>query len=194
MADVKTSAETSVPSLTGAELVRVVQGGANAKTSVADIKTYVCNGQIPFPSSQNASGDPNILDDYEEGTFSASLGDGTNNYTLNINVCSYVKIGRQVTLAGFIAWNSIGSAGAGQLRMGFPFTIGGASGMGYGAAHGYLSGFDLTATLNALSIDVFQGETIVRFYRAADNAAPTAIPANSSSATGALEFTITYFF
>jgi len=38
-------------------------------------------GQIKFPATQNASADANTLDDYEEGTWTAVLSDGTNNAT-----------------------------------------------------------------------------------------------------------------
>ena len=64
--------------------VRVLPGGLLA----------VDGGQIYFPSAQNASADPHVLDDYEEGDltpiYSAQTGSLT---TVTTNSCKYTKIG-----------------------------------------------------------------------------------------------------
>jgi len=192
MVAVKTSAETSASlPLSGAELVRIVQSGANAKASVADFRT----GNVTFPATQVPSSDPNTLDDYEEGTFTPSIGDNVGNaYTVNFLFAAYRKIGSVLSFGIFIGWNSIGSAGAGQLRIsGLPFAVGGGASQGYGTSFGFLQGLDLTATLNPPITDLFSGNTYMTFYRANDNAAPTALPANSSSAAGNIEMSGTYF-
>jgi hypothetical protein len=48
---------------------------------------------ITFPATQSASSDVNTLDDYEEGTFTPSIG-GTATYTAQTG--NYTKIGRDV--------------------------------------------------------------------------------------------------
>ena len=53
-------------------------------------------GQIVFPATQNASSDANTLDDYEEGTWSPVLSDGTN--TVSLGTGGYTKVGRVVYL------------------------------------------------------------------------------------------------
>jgi len=77
------------------------------------------SGGIAFNSDTSAA---NTLDDYEEGTWTPVLSDGTNNATMNIQVASYTKIGRLVTLKIFLGTTSLGSV-SGAIRItGLPFT------------------------------------------------------------------------
>ena len=78
----------------------------------------LASGQIKFPATQNASGDPNTLDDYEEGTWTPSVG-GTATY--GTRIAHYTKIGDTVRAYFDI---SIGTIGTGSLTTmsGFPFT------------------------------------------------------------------------
>jgi hypothetical protein len=79
-------------------------------------------GQIKFPVTQSASSDANTLDDYEEGTWTPSVG-GNATYVQQYGV--YVKVGRMV-YAGFdININVIGTGSTSTLS-GFPFTTTGA--------------------------------------------------------------------
>ena len=56
----------------------------------------VVGGGVNFPTTQIPWSDSNVLDDYEEGTFTPTIGDGTNNYTLNVAVGTYTKVGNLV--------------------------------------------------------------------------------------------------
>jgi len=90
---------------------------------------------IEFPATQVASASANNLDDYEEGTFTATLTPITSgSITLSVNTCSYTKIGRQVTIRGQV---NVGSTslpiGAITVLGGLPFlTINSISGRGAG--------------------------------------------------------------
>ncbi len=68
-------------------------------------------GQIKFPASQNASADANTLDDYEEGTFTATVFAGST-ASGSSSTWSYTKIGRIVTVIGetpyAVSWPSGG--------------------------------------------------------------------------------------
>ena len=76
----------------------------------------------------------NALDDYEEGTWTAVLSDGTNNATMVAGTQSYVKIGKQVTLNGYMQTSSLGSV-SGNIRItGLPFTTGKQASSGVGLA------------------------------------------------------------
>lgn len=75
-------------------------------------------GQIKFPATQNASSDVNTLDDYEEGTFTPSLG-GSTTYTTRTGV--YTKIGRMVWFDITLTVNVIGT-GSTTTISGLPFT------------------------------------------------------------------------
>jgi hypothetical protein len=67
--------------------------------------TTTANGiGIAFPATQSASSDVNTLDDYEEGTWTTTIG-GTANITgtPTLSDAKYTKIGRLVTLEGYFS-------------------------------------------------------------------------------------------
>ena len=78
---------------------------------------------ITFPATQSASSDANTLDDYEEGTWTPTVGGstvlGTGTYTTQQG--TYTKIGNSVRFQAYIAWTA--HTGSGQLEVrGYPFT------------------------------------------------------------------------
>ena len=81
---------------------------------------------ITFPATQNASSNANTLDDYEEGTWTPVLTNGTNNaggYFYQFG--SYIKVGRLVTINCTISVASVGSMTTGEVSItGLPFTSG----------------------------------------------------------------------
>ncbi len=82
-------------------------------------------GQIKFPATQNASADPNTLDDYEEGTWTMGMkfGTGTTGITYALQGGAYVKIGRLVTVTGFVALTNKGSSTGDAIVTGLPFAV-----------------------------------------------------------------------
>jgi hypothetical protein len=62
-------------------------------------------GQIKFPATQVPSADANTLDDYEEGTWTMGIafGGASVDVTYSANTGTYTKIGRQVTVSGYLA-------------------------------------------------------------------------------------------
>jgi hypothetical protein len=77
---------------------------------------------VKFPATQVPSADANTLDDYEEGTFTPSLSDGTTSVAMGLS--SYIKIGRVVTVQiGAYNTNFSSLAAAGYLQItGLPFS------------------------------------------------------------------------
>ena len=67
----------------------------------------------------------NLLDDYEEGTWTmgVSFGGGTTGVTYVSNTGTYTKIGRQVTLCGFLRLSSKGSSTGQAAITGLPFSV-----------------------------------------------------------------------
>lgn len=121
--------------------------------------------QVIFPSTAVPSGDPNTLDDYEEGTFTAGLTAGTSGTitTATFKTLSYTKIGRRVYIQGAIAASAVSSP-VGSLRLtGLPFTS--ATGL---TEHSDLSAGGLYYNLltgaitGALRIDILDGVTEAR--------------------------------
>jgi len=95
-----------------------------AVTGLVDISAAT-SGQIKFPATQVASSNANTLDDYEEGTWTGSLVPLTSgSITLSTSTCSYVKIGRSVTINGTLNTSAVSSP-LGRLRLGgLPFIVG----------------------------------------------------------------------
>ena len=78
---------------------------------------------IAFPATQVSSANANTLDDYEEGSWTPSVG-GTATYTFQTG--TYTKIGDVVFIRAIIQINSIGT-GSTTTISGLPFTSGGVS-------------------------------------------------------------------
>ena len=97
------------------EQARITSGGVLQLTQ----------GQIKFPATQVASADPNTLDDYEEGTWTMgiSFGGASVGVTYTSNTGSYTKIGRQVTVNGYLLLSNKGSSTGSARITGLPFTI-----------------------------------------------------------------------
>ena len=109
---------------------RLLVGTSSANTSGAKLQT---SDGLTFPATAVASADPNTLDDYEEGTWTPSLG-GTATY--NAQIGTYTKIGNVVTVSGRIHVNIKGT-GSGTIVSGLPFTS--AASYPYGIAIGKYS-------------------------------------------------------
>ena len=75
-------------------------------------------GQIKFPASANASADVNTLDDYEEGTFTPTLGGSA---TYSTRVGSYTKIGNRVYVHILLTVGTLGTGSTSTIS-GLPFT------------------------------------------------------------------------
>jgi len=86
----------------------VLAGGSTSATGVG----------ITFPATQSASSDANTLDDYEEGSWSPSVG---GNATYTVQEGQYIKIGQLVFIFFDIGISTIGTGSTTQIS-GAPFT------------------------------------------------------------------------
>ena len=111
---------------------------------------------IDFSATSDATGQTSeLLDDYEEGTWTAAFTDGSTNYTMNSSakVGRYVKIGDNVWIWGYFAVSDVDGGGANENTStkisGLPFTMENNT-ENYASVHiGYLNSFALP---NALSV------------------------------------------
>lgn len=148
-------------------------------TAAGTVKVYA--GQISFPATQNASADVNTLDDYEEGTWTPSVGGNATYIARNGN---YTKIGRKVFASGYLQVNAIGT-GSTTVISGLPFTaVGGDVNWEYPCTVGkYMS---LASSLVALkaTIEVNSAPTSVKLLgqtaAAANNTGGAAVFGNSA--------------
>lgn len=153
-----------------------ISGASNFATAI-----NLTSGQIAFPATQIPSSDPNTLDDYEEGTFTAyfagntsglSLFSGTYPYGLGQTGANgrYTKIGKRVfynfyinMASSFTYANGFGSS-TGLWIGGLPFaesTIGTAVGTYPAAYCGYNVAASWSAAYSALGI-IESGLSVIR--------------------------------
>jgi hypothetical protein len=79
---------------------------------------------IQFPATQVASANNNNLDDYEEGTWTMGLsfGGASVGVTYSNNSGVYTKVGRQVTVTGYLTLTNKGTSTGAAKITGLPFT------------------------------------------------------------------------
>jgi hypothetical protein len=94
---------------------------ASTTIGVGGATPSVSGAGVTFPASQSASSDVNTLDDYEEGTWTPSIG-GTATY--NSQSGTYVKIGNTVFYTFTLQINVKGT-GNNYTMTGFPFSASG---------------------------------------------------------------------
>jgi hypothetical protein len=92
-------------------------GGATPSTS---------GSGITFPATASASSDANTLDDYEEGTWTPSLGGNT---TYSIQSGKYTKIGRFIYVSAVMAVTTLGTGSTSRIS-GLPFAMNNSPGGG----------------------------------------------------------------
>jgi len=140
-------------------------GGATPSTS---------GSGVTFPATQSASSDVNTLDDYEEGTWTPSLG-GTATYTAKSG--KYTKIGRMVYIQGYLEVLLIGTGNT-SIIDGLPFSASGASDVESAMTVSY---FNSIATSSVFLTDYVRGS---RVEIRSNTAASTTIGINPIFANG----------
>ena len=97
-------------------------------------------------SATSGTGTSELLDDYEEGTWTPLFTDGTNSATMSaFNAGFYTKVGNLVTLSGYIESSSLGSMSGSVKLAGLPFTTAGTGGAHTGSAAGWGNNLNITA-------------------------------------------------
>jgi hypothetical protein len=146
---------------------------------------------ITFPATQSASSDVNTLDDYEEGTWTITVTTGTSgSVTASAKTGAYTKVGRLVTISGYIDFSSVSSP-VGYLRLSLPFTSG--SGVSFESAASFMfnsivsanvADFIGTVNNNSATLDIYLGNgTIVSATSANQVQASTSIRFQASYMT-----------
>lgn len=195
MADKKISALTSASTpLAGTEVLPIVQSGSTVKVAVSDLTAgraisatavtastgnFVVgtSGQGIDFSATPGTGTSELLDDYEEGTWTpvviGSTTAGTGTYTTQSG--SYTKIGRFVTVNCDLAWSA--HTGTGNLVItGLPFVNSGA--LCAGATYANNMNFGTLAT--QLAALVLNADNNIIFRGMINNTSRADVPLDSS--------------
>jgi hypothetical protein len=131
----------------------------------------------------------NALDDYEEGTWTPVISDGTNNATMHAsNGGTYIKVGKLVFIGAYVVQSSGGSV-SGAIRVtGLPFTVAGRAGVT--VARG--ESFSITAG-QSVGIAPGQGTTFADLFLWDSSAGSTDFLASEfGSGISSLMFSLTY--
>ena len=144
------------------------------------------NGGIVFDQTGYVAG--NALDDYEEGTWTATLVGSTTNpsSTVEDTAASYTKIGRQVFCRSqFTNVNTTGAAGGVRVN-GLPFAA--ATSFASGNVMTYVG---MTLGTTSTNISPYVSGTSISFYQSTNQAGWGEIAHNASSGTY-FAFTVVY--
>jgi len=140
------------------------------------------------------AGTANTLDDYEEGTWTMGISDGTNTATLTgsgYNTGKYIKVGSKVYVQGFLDVQAIGDCSGNLKLTGLPFTAANAPNA-YGAVlFGYGAGLSITAGTNLAGY--VEGNNTLIELRTWDATTGTTPLQHSELSTGEFIFSATYY-
>ena len=152
--------------------------------------TVHCAG-VNFPDSQVASSDANTLDDYEEGTYTPVVSNGSSNYSASVQNGYYTKIGDQVFVQVNITSSEAGSGGALQVTL--PFNYNGASNKFITASVRY-GGLDLDANCVQLMLGNSSSGTsnLLFFSQQRDDNTQLNLSADAYSSGDTFQFNVHY--
>jgi hypothetical protein len=131
----------------------------------------------------------NALDDYEEGTWTATLAFGGNSVGLTYSVRTgyYMKVGRIVTATLYVLLTDKGSSTGQLILSGLPYTALGSN--AYAAASLHLNLVSFSGFPQAY---VVNGSTLAYFGQTADSGTFTQLTNSNISNTTGIIFTVTY--
>ena len=180
---------------TGAIVFGVANGGAPSEkwriNATGNLVVSTSGNGIDF-SATSGTGTSELLNDYEEGTFNAVISDGTTDATMGDSACQYTKVGRQVTVCGYISTTDITGITGNLLLKGLPFAI--ASGLSYFSGGSIGSGGGLNILVNQVISMYGVGGSATADIRIWDAlTGTTGLTPAEWSADGNMVFSLTYF-
>jgi hypothetical protein len=169
---------------------------ANSVTERARFKT---GGNLAFPSGNGidfsataGTGTSELFDDYEEGTWTPVVSDGTNNATMNASTAgSYTKIGNTVFFRARARVSALGSVSGAVRVTGLPFTIANDQ-SNYSGGSILGDGLNITAGQSLMYLTII-GANYLSLYLTDVTTGISALDAAELSATGDLYFSGQYY-
>jgi len=173
------------------ERLRITATG-DITASTGNIIPATAGKGIDFSANTGAAGmTSELLNWYEEGTWTAVISDGTNNATMSAQTCRYVRIGRHITVNGFVSITSRGSM-SGSLRItGLPFTCANANAAYAGGAVTYASNLNIVAGQSVTVLPELN-TTYMALYVWAGTAGTSQMQNTQWTDTGSIMFSATY--
>lgn len=170
--------------MTSGSMFYIADNGSNIKAG------FPYTGGITFNGDTAAA---NALDDYEEGTWTGTFSDGTNDATMSASFTTgqYVKIGSMVMVSGYFVNTSIGSMSGAVRITGLPFPSGNAN--SYSAGGGCAYGASLAITANqSISTYLAKNTDYINLMLWDGAAGASTLQASELSDGGQIVFSLTY--
>jgi hypothetical protein len=176
---------------------RVTIDSAGDATFAGDIKMADGKGiDFSADASPAAGMTAEILDDYEEGTWTAVVTDGTRAMSMTGDEGYYTKIGNLVTVTGQFVTDSLdggsGNATGNIYITGLPFTINAGAGAYSAACAGHAGGLDLAVAGQTVSYYGVVGNAYIGLLVWDDTAGVTAMQAPEWSDNGNMMVSFSY--
>ena len=148
---------------------------------------------LQFPSTQVASGDANVLDDYEEGTFTPTFlgAGGQSGQVYSRQVGRYQKVGKWVHVSGRITLSTLGTLTGAVLIGGLPFTSLNLTGGQTAITVGFWSAMTATFVFISGYVDVNTTTAVMQGLKVAATATANLAQADLSATTDVM-FSATY--
>jgi len=143
-------------------------------------------------SATSGSGTSEVLDDYEEGTWTPTLSAaGGSGFVYSMQAGTYTKVGNSVHVQGRIITTSIGSASGSMNVDSFPFTPISGDGGWSAATVGHAQGLSITAGVALISY-VRNDSAKMTLHKWSSTIGTTALSAAEWSADGGIMFSANY--
>ena len=159
---------------------------------IADGNLVVASGHgIDFAATSNSSGSMSseLLDDYEEGTWTPVPKADTTTISHNISRARYIKIGSSVTISATINFDEDTPSGFLSVQ-GLPFTSS-TNVENHGAC--MLNDFHFNNTYQTICTYMYPSNSKVEFYGTRDSADWVALHGGEIRDDSSVQFTMTYF-
>ena len=167
----------------------VLVGITSARANAGDVQ--VSKG-ISFPATQSAQSDANTLDDYEEGTWTPTIGASTTlptSVTYVTQTGRYTKIGRMVSIQGRLQISAI-SGGVGNFAInGLPFAN---SANIVGAGLSWFSNVNLSSGYTTAGLYFAGNDAFLSLAESGDNVGVNQLSIGTIGATFDIAFSFTY--
>ena len=178
-----------------ATVLQVATGTTNVELTAGNLIIGTHGKGIDFSANTDDAGGmtSEILDDYEEGTWTPLITDGDDFATPAANNAGgYTKIGRQVTLLCQVITSSLDDVNGGIKISGVPFTIGTGNDNIASQVAGYGTDLNITAGYNIGAV-VNLGNTTFNLYLWDAANGISLMDASEWSDDGMVRFVLTYF-
>jgi hypothetical protein len=173
--------------MTGGQII----AGSNTLLTASGL--IYANAGIAFPGTQASSADANTLDDYEEGTWTATASPSTSGSITfdGDNTLFYTKVGRIVTVSGRLDVQSVSSP-SGELRITLPFTVGNAGQTASSSASVFIWNAGGAATEAGLWISWLEPNAAFVYFRYGNTGTPAGNAAQYIQSGTEFRFNVTY--